>query len=41
MDPERRIAYWAEHAEGGHFPAMEAADLLVEDIRRFFLSLRT
>ncbi len=41
MDPEGRIAHWSEYAEGGHFPAMEAGDLLLDDIRRFFLSLRT
>ena len=40
MDPQHRIAHWSEFAEGGHFPAMEAGDLLVEDIRRFFRGLR-
>ncbi|MFF2370662.1 epoxide hydrolase family protein [Agromyces sp. NPDC058110] len=30
------IAQWREHAEGGHFPAMEEPDLLVGDLREFF-----
>lgn len=34
------IRYWAEHDRGGHFPAMEAPDLLVEDLRAFFRPLR-
>jgi epoxide hydrolase len=34
------IRYWAEHERGGHFPALEAPDLLVEDLRTFFRPLR-
>jgi hypothetical protein len=34
------LAYWNEHAAGGHFPAMEAPDALVGDLRTFFASLR-
>lgn len=34
------IRYWAEHAHGGHFPALEAPELLVEDLRAFFRPLR-
>jgi epoxide hydrolase len=30
------IRYWAEHERGGHFPALEVPDLLVEDLRAFF-----
>lgn len=32
--------HWSEFNRGGHFPAMEAPDLLVEDVREFFRSLR-
>ncbi|MBY8870405.1 epoxide hydrolase [Micromonospora sp. PLK6-60] len=34
------IRYWAEHARGGHFPALEAPDLLVADLRAFFRLVR-
>jgi pimeloyl-ACP methyl ester carboxylesterase len=34
------IRYWAEHEYGGHFPALEVPDLLVEDLRAFFRLLR-
>ncbi|WP_250030269.1 epoxide hydrolase family protein [Paractinoplanes maris] len=40
---ERRypdIRYWAEHDRGGHFPALEVPDLLVDDLRAFFRPLR-
>ena len=40
MDPEEKIAHWSEFAEGGHFAAMEAPELLVADIRAFFRKLR-
>jgi pimeloyl-ACP methyl ester carboxylesterase len=36
LDPEGKVPYWNEHAEGGHFPAMEVPDLLVDDLRAFF-----
>jgi hypothetical protein len=32
------LAYWNEHERGGHFPAMEAPQQLIGDIRRFFTS---
>jgi epoxide hydrolase len=41
IDPDHKIRHWSEFDEGGHFPAMEAGDLLVDDIRAFFRSLRT
>jgi pimeloyl-ACP methyl ester carboxylesterase len=41
FDPEHKVGHWSEFEEGGHFPAMEAGDLLVEDIRAFFRSLRS
>lgn len=34
------IVHWSEFDRGGHFAAMEAPDLLVDDIRRFFRPLR-
>ncbi|WP_045741746.1 epoxide hydrolase family protein [Actinoplanes rectilineatus] len=34
------IRYWAEHDRGGHFPALEAPDLLVEDLVAFFSGIR-
>jgi epoxide hydrolase len=39
MDPDHKMPYWSDHAEGGHFAAMEAPDLLVEDLRAFFREL--
>jgi epoxide hydrolase len=40
MDPQHQMAYWNEHSEGGHFPAMEEPTLLVDDLRAFFRNLR-
>ena len=40
IDPEGGIAHWSEYSRGGHFAAMEAPDLLVEDVRAFFRKLR-
>jgi pimeloyl-ACP methyl ester carboxylesterase len=40
MDPEGHLAFWSEHAEGGHFPALEVPELLTRDVRAFFRSLR-
>jgi len=40
LDPNHERAYWSEHAEGGHFPGLEQPDLLVEDLRAFFGTLR-
>jgi pimeloyl-ACP methyl ester carboxylesterase len=36
LDPEEKLPYWNEHPVGGHFPAMEVPDLLVEDLRAFY-----
>jgi len=36
MDPSGHIEHWSEFDRGGHFPAMEAPDLLVDDLRTFF-----
>ncbi|HEU4545950.1 MAG TPA: epoxide hydrolase, partial [Microlunatus sp.] len=40
IDPEHRIEHWSEFAEGGHFAAMEAPELLVGDLRSFFRTAR-
>jgi epoxide hydrolase len=40
IDPDGRIEHWSEFDRGGHFAAMEAPDLLVEDVRAFFRKLR-
>jgi pimeloyl-ACP methyl ester carboxylesterase len=40
MDPEHKSAFWSEHPEGGHFPAMEAPMALTADIRAFARQLR-
>ncbi len=34
------VAFFREHAEGGHFPAFEVPDLFVDDVRAFFRQLR-
>jgi len=38
---EHNVVHWSEFDRGGHFAAMEASDLLVEDIRAFFRRFRT
>jgi pimeloyl-ACP methyl ester carboxylesterase len=39
MDPWNAVGHWTDHAEGGHFPAMEEPQLLADDIRGFFHSI--
>ena len=39
LDPDNALPYWNEHPRGGHFPAMEAPDVLVGDLRAFFAGL--
>jgi len=39
MDPWNAIDRWTDHAEGGHFPAMEEPQLLADDIRGFFRAM--
>ncbi|HEX7096746.1 MAG TPA: epoxide hydrolase [Acidimicrobiales bacterium] len=34
------VVHWSELPEGGHFPALEVPQLLVDDIRTFFRPLR-
>jgi epoxide hydrolase len=40
LDPGNTIGHWSEYERGGHFPAMEAPDLLVGDVRKFFQRFR-
>ena len=40
VDPDGKIGHWSEFSRGGHFAAMEAPDLLVQDVRAFFRTLR-
>lgn len=37
---QHNIVHWSEHDRGGHFAAMEAPDLLVDDVRAFFRKVR-
>ncbi|GAA3248604.1 epoxide hydrolase family protein [Nonomuraea helvata] len=37
---EHNVIHWSEFDRGGHFAAMEAPDLLVEDVRAFFRKVR-
>ena len=39
LDPGQTM-HWSEFDRGGHFPAMEAPDLLVGDVRAFYRDLR-
>ena len=39
LDPDGHLAFWNEHPNGGHFPAMEAPGDLVGDIRAYFARL--
>jgi pimeloyl-ACP methyl ester carboxylesterase len=36
LDPAGTVARWTEYDRGGHFPGLEAPDLLAEDLRSFF-----
>ncbi|MEV4217480.1 epoxide hydrolase family protein [Nonomuraea sp. NPDC049725] len=37
---EHHVVHWSEFGRGGHFAAMEAPDLLVDDVRAFFRLVR-
>jgi pimeloyl-ACP methyl ester carboxylesterase len=37
---QHNIVHWAEYTRGGHFAALEAPDLLVDDVRDFYRPLR-
>lgn len=40
MDPDGNMEHWSDFDRGGHFPAMEAPDLLLGDLRSFFRQFR-
>jgi pimeloyl-ACP methyl ester carboxylesterase len=40
LDRQHHIVHWSEFTRGGHFAALEAPDLLVQDIRAFFRLVR-
>ncbi len=40
VEREHTITQWTEYDRGGHFAAMEAPDLLIDDIRTFFRTTR-
>jgi epoxide hydrolase len=37
---DHNVVHWSEFSPGGHFAAMEAPDLLVDDVREFFRPFR-
>ncbi|MFD4431190.1 epoxide hydrolase family protein [Nocardia sp. NPDC058497] len=39
-EKQNNLVRWTEFGRGGHFAAMEAPDLLVDDVREFFRPLR-
>jgi pimeloyl-ACP methyl ester carboxylesterase len=39
-EPAHTITRWTEYDTGGHFAAMQTPDVLVEDIRAFFRTVR-
>ncbi len=40
VDAEDKVEHWSSFEQGGHFPAMEVPDLLVNDMRNFFRLFR-
>lgn len=40
VERTQNIVHWSEFDRGGHFPAIEAPDLLVQDLRAFFRRFR-
>jgi epoxide hydrolase len=40
-EENHNIVHWSDFERGGHFAAMEAPDLLVDDVRAFFRRLRS
>jgi epoxide hydrolase len=39
IERQNTVTHWSEFDRGGHFAAMEAPDLLVQDVRTFFATL--
>jgi epoxide hydrolase len=40
VEQRYHVTHWAEMERGGHFAAMEVPDLFVDDLRRFFRTVR-
>ena len=40
IERQYNVTHWAEMPRGGHFAAMEQPELFVEDVRRFFRTVR-
>ena len=40
VEPHYAIARWTEMPRGGHFAALEAPDVLIDDVRAFYAALR-
>jgi hypothetical protein len=40
LNGDGHVEHWSEFESGGHFPAMEAPEALVDDVRTFFRGLR-
>ena len=40
LNGDGHVEHWSEFESGGHFPAMEAPEALVDDVRTFFRKLR-
>jgi epoxide hydrolase len=40
-EQQNNVVHWSEFDRGGHFAAMEAPDLLVDDVRAFFRKVRS
>jgi epoxide hydrolase len=40
LEPRMNLVRWTEMPRGGHFPALEQPELLVDDVRAFFRTVR-
>ncbi len=40
VEKQYNLTHWTVMPKGGHFAAMEQPELFVEDVRKFFRSLR-
>ncbi|WP_258394701.1 hypothetical protein [Paenibacillus sp. MDMC362] len=40
LEKQYNVVHWSEFDRGGHFAALEAPDLLTDDIRLFFREIR-
>lgn len=39
VERSHRVVRWTEHDSGGHFAALQAPDLLLDDVRAFAATL--